>query len=268
MYVSTFEGVSIIQAATNTLVANVLTSRGNQGLAADPTGKYVYITHVSSSNPDPAYVIDTSTNALLPAINPTNGISGLDAIDLTFSADGANAYLMDYDNGAVSLVSTTTRKVTSSIQVSGSLGAIARRHLGWQNLCCGLTTSAISVIDPTTKSLVDSFGGFACFYALAMAFNPSGTRAYVLCDVGTLGAPSVALQVLDIQTRRVITTIPGFGNNYVHQIAIGGPLAPTDIIDDLLCGKLRQADSPFAAGPLISDLWQSSWDRPHPVALR
>jgi uncharacterized protein (TIGR03437 family) len=253
VYVSTLEGVSIIQAATNTLVANVPTSRGNQGLAADPTGKYVYVTHVGSSNLDPAYVIDANTNALLPPINPGNGIGGLDAIDLTFSADGANAYLMDYDNGAVSVVSTATRKITSSIQVSGSLGAITRNTSDGKIYVASATSSVISIIDPTTKTLVDSFGGFACFYQLAMAFNPSGTRVYVLCDVGTLGAASVALQVLDVQTRKVVTTISGLGNDYVHQIAIGGPLAPSTIPPTIsFVGSSATGTSPFSAGQLIS----------------
>jgi hypothetical protein len=42
----------------------------------------------------------------------------------------------------------------------------------------------ISAINTSTDSIVSSFGGFPCLHALAIGFNPSGTRAYVLCDLG------------------------------------------------------------------------------------
>ncbi|HEY3825148.1 MAG TPA: YncE family protein, partial [Bryobacteraceae bacterium] len=228
VYVSSGSSISVIQAATNTVTVTIPTPGGNQGIAVDPTGNYVYVTHdvigsaTLPASADPAYVIDVNTNTLLTSV--TRSIVPFESTNLVFSSDATNAYVISPDEPILTVMSTATRGIKTTINLPAIPYSLARSPADGKLYVASWSHSVISAIDPATNSIVSSFGGFSCNYALALAFNPPGTKAYVLCDLGN--APqSLSLQVINISTGALVDTINNVGDNYAQQIAIGGPLA-------------------------------------------
>jgi len=101
--------VSLIDTATNTVVAMVAVGTGPYGVAATPDGKHVYVAHHGRNN---VSVIDTTTNRVVATVTV-----GYNPIGVAVTPDGKHAYVANNGSGNVSVIDTATNTVVATIPV-------------------------------------------------------------------------------------------------------------------------------------------------------
>src|SRR5215211_5229812 len=94
--------VSVIDVATNTVVATVPVGSTPAAVAVTPDGTFAYVIHFNST----VSVIDSATNTVVATV-PVG--SGSRAIAIT--PDGALAYITNASDGTVSVIDTATNTV-------------------------------------------------------------------------------------------------------------------------------------------------------------
>jgi YVTN family beta-propeller protein len=111
------DGISVIDATTNTLITDILIGQGVDGMALTPDGSKLYAV-TSGSTPTPqtnVVVINTTTNQVAQTLRLAD-VSRL-FIEMAMHPDGSTVYVSGFDIGAV--INTTT----DTLQGSFSAGA-------------------------------------------------------------------------------------------------------------------------------------------------
>ena len=101
--------VSVIDTATNTVVATVAVGSQPLGVAVTPNGAHVYVTNHSSST---VSVIDTATNTVVATVPVGSFPRGV-----AVTPDGKHVYVAnpDYGYGTLSVIDTATNTVTATV---------------------------------------------------------------------------------------------------------------------------------------------------------
>ena len=172
--------VSVIDAATGTVVDTVSVGNGPLGVAVNEAGTYVYITN-SQANPATVSVIDTATNTVSTTITLANGRLG--PFGIAISATENKAYVANHDWQRVLVIDTNTNTELPEI-IGGSnpfgvavnsTGAKAYTANSWSNNVTVIATSTDSVTT-TIQSVGNDLAGIAA--------SPIAARAYVANDNG------------------------------------------------------------------------------------
>jgi YVTN family beta-propeller protein len=228
---STF--VSVIDTATNRVVSTIPDRVGGAGVAVDPRGRFVYVTH--SGGQDTVSVIDAVSNNVFKLVgvgfqprdvvvlpngnfayvaNSSQSVSVLETVGHTVvstvplmrtpnriaaSPDGSRVYTTNTD-GTVSVISTSSNSVIATISLGGPpigppQGLTVARDGSRVYVADG--SQGIAVIATASNSVI----GRVAVSAASLALTPDGTRLYVPSPGG--------LTVLDAATLGVITVIPG-----------------------------------------------------------
>ena len=211
-YVTSWGGdsVSVIDLATNAVVATIPVGDQPMGVAVTPDATRAYVTNQRSNS---VSVIDTATNAVVATVpvgespqgirvNPSGtevwvanafagGVSVIDtatntviatvavsrfAHDVAFLPDGSRAYVST-QVGDVSVVDTATRAVVATIDVGDSLWGIEVLPDGSKIYVAHLIATDVAVIDPATNTVVKSIPVGA--HPQGLAVSPDGSRIYV-----------------------------------------------------------------------------------------
>ncbi len=101
--------VSVIDTATNTVVATIPVGVNPFGVAITPDGTRAYVTDVSSNT---VSVIDTATNTVVATI-PV----GVIPRGVAITPDGTRAYATNEGSNTVSVIDTATNTVVATIPV-------------------------------------------------------------------------------------------------------------------------------------------------------
>ena len=109
--------VSVIDAATNTVVAAIPVGNHPGGVAVNPTGSRVYVS-VSAANI--VAVIDTTTNAVVATIPVGDNPAGL-----AVNPSGSRIYVANELSHTVSVIDATTEAVIATVGVGGIPFAVA-----------------------------------------------------------------------------------------------------------------------------------------------
>ena len=107
--------VSVIDTATNNIVANLSVGKFPVGVAATSDGKTVYVTNAYS---DTVSVINTATNTVTSTVNVGEYPIGI-------AVEGNYVYVANDDNCTVSIINRTTNTVTSTLNVGDGPSGIA-----------------------------------------------------------------------------------------------------------------------------------------------
>jgi YVTN family beta-propeller protein len=106
--------VSVIDTASNTVVATVSGLSAPFGMAVTPDGKRVYVANFSAPT---VSVIDTATNAVVATVT---GLQNTPT-DLAVTPDGKNVYVSNDDSstntGFVSVIDTATNRIAATVKV-------------------------------------------------------------------------------------------------------------------------------------------------------
>jgi len=160
--------VSVINTATNTVIATIPVGTFPQGVAVSPDGSKVYVTTPASNI---VAVIDTATNKMITTIPVGRG-----PIGVAVSPDGSKVYVANSNSfdtfdqpGTVSVIDTANNKVTATIPVGTTPGGISvspegRRHDGDQLdvehrrlskvYVANAASHNVSVIDTATNTVI------------------------------------------------------------------------------------------------------------------
>ncbi len=233
--------VSVIDIATNTVVATVPVGTNPQGVAVNPAGTRVYVANFGSNN---VSVINTATNTVVATV-----LVGTNPWGVAINPAGTRVYVTN-QSSTISVIDATSNTLLATVPVDASPFAIvvnpagtrvyvtARSSLGFTGCC-----SALVVIDTATNAVVARVGmlgtsptgvavnavgtrayvaygqilvldtasntGIATvpmgFSARSVAINPTGTRAYVTNDYSTTNTHTVS--VIDTASNTVVATV-------------------------------------------------------------
>lgn len=179
LYVSNnIDKVSVINAATDTLVTNIAIGDSNDentGIAINPAGTYVYTVSASTTTTEPGtmYVISTATNAVVATVSVGDAPDGV-AVD----PSGSTVYVAAAD-GTLSMINAATNTVTATVNACGANIATAvavNPYAGHVYVTCYDT---VAVVNMATNTVMDTISLPSNADAIAVAINPSGTTAYV-----------------------------------------------------------------------------------------
>jgi YVTN family beta-propeller protein/VCBS repeat-containing protein len=197
-YVTNFNDntVSVIDTATNGVIATVAVVNVPAGVAVSPDGT-AYVTSIGNDN---VSVIDPVTNAVVTTIGVGDG-----PVSVAVSPDGATAYVTNASGDSVSVIDTATNAVVATIGVGDNPFYVAVSPDGAHVYVANSDGDTVSVIDTATKAVVATIGVGDRPFRLAV--SPDGATAYVSNGIAS------TLSVIDTATNTVTTTIPVAGGN-------------------------------------------------------
>jgi YVTN family beta-propeller protein len=158
-------------------------------------------------------VINLATRTVSQTITlpPLNGFP-MRPSGIAILPDGSKAYVTDHvdlPGGAVYVIDLTTMKFSTMFNVGGFPASIAVTPDGSQVWVSSWGGGRVDVYDTLTNTTVT---GFSVPQANGVAFNPTGTRAYMAS--GSLGTVIVA----DTSTYQVVAQIPA--GLYPHAVLV------------------------------------------------
>jgi YVTN family beta-propeller protein len=193
--------VSVIDTATNTVVATVTVGSGPIGVAVTPDGKQVYVTNQGSGHSNTVSVIDAATNTVVATVTVGNAPNAV-----AVTPDGAHAYVTDDSGSApghVSVIDTATNTVSAGVTVGTAPFDVAVTPDGAHAYVTNEGSGTVSVIDTATNTVGSTVtvGGLP----FHVAISPNGKHVYVTQGYTTLTAGTVA--VIDTATNTVTATV-------------------------------------------------------------
>ncbi|MGH6795069.1 MAG: YncE family protein [Methylocella sp.] len=138
--------VSVINTASNTVVATVPVGGQPIGVAVTPDGKHAYVTNQSN---DSVSVIDTASNTVVAAV-PVGGLPSGVAI----TPDGQHAYVTNTSSGNVSVIATASNTVVATVTgIPHFSGGVAVTPDGKHAYVTNLGSATVVVIDTATNTV-------------------------------------------------------------------------------------------------------------------
>jgi len=193
-YVTNFSSntVSVIDTATNTVVATVPVGTNPEGVAITPDGTRAYVANNGSGT---VSLIDTASNTVVATVQVGTNPEGV-----AITPDGTHAYVTNAGDHTVSVIETATHTVVATVPVGLGLGAagggVAITPDGTHTY---LTNEAsVSVIETATNTEVATF--FVGNSPRGVAITPDGTHAYVADVTGSV-------RVFDTATNTVVASV-------------------------------------------------------------
>jgi uncharacterized repeat protein (TIGR01451 family) len=225
-YITNFmsNSVSVIDTATNTVVATIAVGSRPFGVAVSPDGLRVYVANYAGSS---VSVIDTAANAVIATVPLASSFP----IGIAVSPDGSRVYVTHEVTGDVSVIDTATYTVVATIPVGvpgDDLTGIAVNPSGTRVYVAHSQTWQVSVIDTSTNAVTATIPvGPVGVFPVGVAVHPSGQWVYV----ANRGSNNV--QVINATTNAVAATIPvGFGPTGVAVNPSGSLIYVTNQVDN------------------------------------
>src|SRR5262245_5605787 len=175
--------VSVVDTASSMVVDTIVTGGEPTGVAIHPSGGRVY---VGDEAGDTLWVIDTAINAVVDAITV-----GTQPLGVAVHPDGSRVYVANFSGGdvrsrGVSVIDATTDTVVKTIPMAGVPYGLAVNPNGTVVYVATMDTEqagdgydSIAVIDVATNTVTGSIPLGFNTQPRGVAFNPSGTTAYV-----------------------------------------------------------------------------------------
>jgi YVTN family beta-propeller protein len=180
-------------------------SFGNAACPVTAPGQYAY-SFVGGFTTSGAPSSTGITALLLPPFMLSSITVGEVPLDVAFNPSGTLAYVVNFDDGTVSVIDTTTGMVINTITAAtspegiGAVGitSVAFNPSGTFAYITDYATGKVIIINTTTDTVVRTTT--VARGLSSIAFDPSGTFAYVTGNLGTVS-------VIDPTTLKVLSTI-------------------------------------------------------------
>jgi YVTN family beta-propeller protein len=217
--------VSVIDTASNTVVATIPVGGFPDGVATTPDGTHAYVTNAFDSN---VSVIDTASNtvvATIPVGSAPNGVAITPDGPRPYDDDDRRhqplAYVTNGADNTVSVIDTASRAVVGTIPVGQDPTGVAITSDGIHAYVTNHLDDSVSVIDTARNTVVATIPGF--ILPIGVAITPDGTEpnerddrrqqslAYATNNVSTIDGsnfPASAVSVIDTGRNTVVATIP------------------------------------------------------------
>ena len=223
-YVSGYQGVSVIDTGTDTVLTRVVTNGGySYGIAISGDGRRLYVGNAGNNT---VSVIDTTPT--LPTVIATVKV-GSAPRTLAVSADGTGVYVANWNAGTVSVISTASNTNVGTIKVGANPFGVAAGADGMVYVA-NYGSNNVSVIDPATSAVAATIAVGA--RPQSVAVSADGAVLYVAEGRDTV-------KLIATATRAVITTlaIDKAPETDWHQLALspdGHQLVVTDMADKVV----------------------------------
>ncbi len=196
-YITNMSGnnVSVIDTATNTVVATVAVGVTPLGVAVSPDGSFVYVTNSGSSTVPGVSVIATGTNTVVATVSVGSGPEGV-----AVSPDGSRVYVANVFSNTVSVIATGTNTVVATVPVGSGPAGVAVSPDGSRVYVANENNNTVSVIATGTNTVVATVA--VGVNPLGVAVSPGGSRVYVSNFF------SNTISVIATGTNTVVATVP------------------------------------------------------------
>src|SRR4051812_9014540 len=180
--------LTVIDAATNSVIATAPLGKRPRGIQAGPGGKYVYIALSGSPSAPPG--VDEKT--LPPPDRSADGIgeidtetykvtrvikAGNDPEQLAVSADGTRLYVANEDAGQLSVVDVPSGSVVATVKIGDEPEGVTIRPDGKVVYVTSEEDGAVFAVDTATNKLLKRIPVGS--RPRSIGFLPDGSRAYV-----------------------------------------------------------------------------------------
>jgi len=185
--------VSVVDIATNKVVATIPAQGSPAGVAVKPDGSRVYVGNYDSAS---VTVIDAQSNSVIKHI-----AVGANPHQIALKPDGTRLYVTNVSSGTVSVIDTASNTVANTLNLGGTPVGVAVNPGGTRAYIGRYDSHQVYVLDTATNTFVGSpitvGSGPLC-----MEVNPDGTRLYVI------NQKSNDLTVIDTASHAVVATVP------------------------------------------------------------
>jgi len=245
--------VSVIDTATNRVLAQTRLSNPPQYVAVAPDGQRAYVTTYNDADGtgSAVHMINTATNTVVATIpvgrNPyaaavtpdgqhlyvpnhdsqdlsvintrTNAVTTIIVVPpnphwVAFTPDSRRAYVADHESNLVSVVDTASNTLIAKIPVGRSPHSIAVSPNGREAFVTDYDAKSVSVIDTSSDAVTATIAVGANPQCVAVA--PDGRHAYVTNN------GSDSLSVIDTANDHVTATVPVGHGPWVVAVAPDG----------------------------------------------
>ena len=191
--------VSVIDTATNTVIANVPVGTFPSGVAVNPAGTRAFVVALSSVS-----VINTATNTVIASVAVGSAAQGV-----AVNPAGTRAYVTNSVSNNVSVIDTATNTVVATVSVGIDPRGVAVNPAGTRAYVVNRGSTTVSVIDTASNTVVATVAmglqNPLVSGSFGVAVNPAGTRAYVVHNGSQFGGQSFS--VIDTATNAEVATV-------------------------------------------------------------
>ena len=182
--------VSVIDTATDKVVADVNVGNAPFGVAVTPDGTKVYVTNYGSNTTS---VIDTATNNVTATVNVGGWPYGV-----AVNPAGTKVYVANKGSNNVSVIDTATNTVTNTVTVGTAPTGVAVTPDGTKVYVANrIYNGTVSVIDTATNTVIATVNVGNAPDGIAVSLD--GTKVYVAHDMN--------VSVIDTATNNVTATV-------------------------------------------------------------
>lgn len=198
--------VSVINVATNKVIATIPTGSGAVGVSVSPDGKWAYVAnHYANS----VSVINTLTNQIVSTINVPS------AYGVTVSADGSRLYVTESGPSKIAVINTSTDAIIATINSSGvQIYAVCALPDGSRLYAINNNTNSVSVMDVASQAVVATIN--VGNNPIGAVMSPDGSRLYVANN------SDASISVISTVTNTVINIIHAVYSPYYLAISPDG----------------------------------------------
>lgn len=189
--------VTVIDTATDAVVATIPGVYRPHGAAITPDGTRVYVTNYGYNRT--VSVIDTKTNTVVDTVN---GV-GYDPGGIAITPDGTRAYVANRVSNNVSVIDTTSNVVIATVGTARYPASVAITPDGRYAYVANQTGFKITIINTATNLVENTIDDNTRHVGIDI--TPDGSRAYVANDIDS------TFSVIDIASNTVIATVPTGG---------------------------------------------------------
>ncbi|WP_327115667.1 IPT/TIG domain-containing protein [Nocardia sp. NBC_01730] len=245
---STSNTVTVLDTATDGVVATIPTGAGPRLFAFAPDGGRLY---VSVAEDGLLSVIDTATNTITASVPVGTAPTGV-----SITPDGGHVYVANQGSDTVSVIDTATNTITATIAVGVLPTGVAVTPDGSRAYVGNILGDTLSVIDTATNTITATIPGGGG--PSVVAITPDGTRAYVSNNFAS------TLSVIDTATNTITATIPvgvvprfmTISQNGAHVYVANYGSNTASVIDtatNTLSGNLRVGQGPSGVAVTSDD---------------
>ncbi|MHC4092006.1 MAG: YncE family protein [Planctomycetota bacterium] len=146
-----FDGtLSVIETASNTVVATAPAGPSPFEMAITPDGAFIYVTNLSTVDRSVS-VVETASNTLVATV----GVGSLPS-DVAITPDGAFVYVANEGSSTVSVIETSTNNVIATIPVVQPRNVAITPDGAFAYITRGRPTGQVSVIETATNTVDNS----------------------------------------------------------------------------------------------------------------
>ena len=190
------DGASVIDPATNRVIASIGDIEVPHGVAISPDGARIYITDEPRKSLD---VVDAKsfqvTQRILLSGRPNN---------LDISKDGTHVYVgIAEAPGAVDIIDTASNTRTKTVPVDGAVHNVYVTPDGKFVVSGSVATSVVSVIDTRTNTLAWSIKLASGIRPMTFTVNPDGSTKELIAQLSNFHG----FVIVDFATRKEIKQI-------------------------------------------------------------